>query len=165
MERRVPLPSKFFLVSLIVLGCRAQPEEVREDNAHISRERGVVYYDGEPYNGKLVDTYPDGAVQQEFSLQEGIRSGISRFYWPDGTLKKEAEYKNGVYNGYVKVYYENGAIYSWFNYVDGHESGRQQVWKSDGRLKANYEVINGRKYGLTGVKNCINVLEEDGHIF
>jgi antitoxin component YwqK of YwqJK toxin-antitoxin module len=97
------------------------------------------------------------------SLTEKRRS--IKFYWPDGKLNVKLNYQNGIYHGSVVRYFENGNLFSSFNYKDGQESGKQQMWKSDGRIKVNYEVINGRKYGLTGVKNCVNVLEEDSHSY
>lgn len=164
MERQGLLRNSF-LVLLVMVSCTAAPDQVRQDDPHIHKEKGVFLYDGIPYTGTLLEYNGEGELVSEFALTDGIRNGVSRFYRSGGKLEREAEYRNGIYHGFVKVYYENGDLYSWFNYSDGHEAGRQQVWKSDGRIKANYEVINGRKYGLTGVKNCVNVLEENDHGF
>ena len=43
------------------------------------------------------------------------------------------------------------------NYKNGYEHGQQKIWYPDGRIKSNYIIKNGRRYGLLGIKNCINV--------
>jgi len=47
------------------------------------------------------------------------------------------------------------------HYTAGHEDGVQQLYREDGSLYANYIVRDGRKYGLTGEKECANVLRQD----
>lgn len=153
------------LFVFILSGCQTMPERMNIIDPSISKEKGVYYWNGSAYTGVLEEFDETGNKSAEYQLINGQRNGISRFWWPGGYLKKEAQYQNGVYHGYVKVYYKEGQLRSWFNYDQGQESGKQQIWKKDGRMKANYEVINGRKYGLTGVKNCVNVFEEEGHFF
>ena len=73
-------------------------------------------------------------------------------------MKVNKKFDDGYYyEGDVKVWYPDGSLFQHFKYKKGHEDGAQKVWKSDGRIKANYVVRDGRRYGLTGVKNCINV--------
>ena len=42
-------------------------------------------------------------------------------------------------------------------YENGYEKGVQKIWWPDGRIKSNYIIKNNRRYGLLGVKNCVNV--------
>jgi len=154
-----------FLLALLLVSCNVAPAEISTGDPALTKEKGIVYYNDVAYSG-MVLTYDESAqLVSEVQLEKGIQEGVSKFYWPNGTLKRMAHYHNGVYHGTVSMFYENGNAFAFFNYVNGQESGLQQMWKSDGRIKVNYEVINGRKYGLTGVKNCVNVLEEQDHIF
>jgi antitoxin component YwqK of YwqJK toxin-antitoxin module len=141
------------------------PERINSADKNLKKEKGVYNYNGSEYSGILEEYDTKGQLLSEIKLVNGKKEGLSKFYWPDGKLKCEANYQNGIYHGSVIRYFENGNLFSSFNYKDGQESGKQQMWKSDGRIKVNYEVINGRKYGLTGVKNCVNVLEEDSHSY
>ncbi|HJY63931.1 MAG TPA: toxin-antitoxin system YwqK family antitoxin, partial [Ignavibacteria bacterium] len=60
-----------------------------------------------------------------------------------------------------KDWNENGMLFNDFNYINGYEEGLQRAWYPDGSLQANYVVKNNRKYGLTGVKNCITANENN----
>lgn len=154
-----------FLSLIFLVSCSGRPERITMSDENLIKKKGVYYFKDEPYSGILEEYDASKNLIGESELVDGKKNGVSKYYWPNRTLKFEANYKNGFYHGSVKRYFENGELLSWFNYDNGHESGKQQMWKSDGRIKVNYEVIDGRKYGLTGVKNCVNVLEEDGHTF
>ena len=38
----------------------------------------------------------------------------------------------------------------------GYEEGSQKAWWQNGVIRANYVVKNGRRYGLIGLKLCMN---------
>ena len=65
--------------------------------------------------------------------------------------------RNDQYEGNVKEWFENGLLCKDFNYVNGQEEGMQRMYWDNGKIRANYQVLKGRKYGLTGVKNCVSV--------
>lgn len=159
------LNNLLFLTLLFLVSCSGIPEKVDMSDENLKKAKGIYYFKGKPYSGVMEEHDASKNLIGVSEFADGKKNGVSKYYWPNGTLKFEANYKNGFYHGSVKRYFENGKLLSWFNYDNGYESGRQQMWKSDGRIKVNYEVIDGRKYGLTGVKNCVNVLEEDGHGF
>ena len=148
---------------IILASCSYQPTLVDINDPLLKKEKGNFYFDGELYSGTIQEKSANENLMSEMQIVEGKKQGISKKWWPNGNLKSESNFENGDYHGTVKQFYENGKPFSVFNYNHGHESGLQQMWKSDGRLKVNYEVINGRKYGLTGVKNCVNVFEEEEH--
>lgn len=155
----------FFIFFIFLISCSTMPEKINSSDKDLKKEEGVYTYNGYVYSGMLEEYDANGRLLSEVKLVDGKKEGLSKFYWPNGKLKCEANYQNGIYHGSVVRYFENGNLFSSFNYNHGQESGKQQMWKSDGRIKVNYEVINGRKYGLTGVKNCVNVLEEDSHSY
>lgn len=155
----------FFVFFLFLISCTNTPERINSSDKKLTKEKGSYSYNGKAYTGIIEEYNDSGTLISEIKLVNGKKEGLSKFYWPDGKLKCEANYQNGIYHGSVTRYFENGNLFSSFNYDQGQESGKQQIWKSDGRIKVNYEVINGRKYGLTGVKNCVNVLEEDSHSY
>ena len=151
----------FFLI--LFYACVSKPDIVDSKDVFLTKEKGIYYYNADIYSGIIQEKFDNGNLLSEMNIVNGIKDGISRKWWPNGNLKSESNFENGEYHGTVSVFFENGKTFSIFNYEHGHESGSQQMWKSDGRLKVNYEVVNGRKYGLTGVKNCINVFDDEGH--
>ena len=60
----------------------------------------VFAFHGNP-NGaeKRVEYYPNGQVQIECELQEGVRQGECRRFWPDGKPQAEGRYEDGTMNG------------------------------------------------------------------
>ena len=158
--RELSLNSVAVILFCILISCNQVPDQVKSTDDMLRKERGVYYYFDDPYTGTLIELDSNNICTAEIALENGIKNGESVYFFPDGKIKRTAEYKNGVYHGEVVQYFQNGKILSKFNYTDGNEEGFQQMWKSDGRLKVNYQVINGRKYGLTGVKNCLNVYED-----
>jgi antitoxin component YwqK of YwqJK toxin-antitoxin module len=151
---------------------------VSESEAGFGTQRGVTYYQGQPFSGWSFMAVPSGDTISITPYLYGRREGISqawyvtgagkeigmyhggnktgehRGWYEDGTVRFISHYREDVYHGNVKEWQSNGLLYRDFNYEDGHEKGLQQMWESDGRLKANYEVRNGRKYGLAGSMNC-----------
>lgn len=161
MERQERLRNRgLVFLACIFFSCKHAPDKITSDDDNLVRLKGIYYYDGNPYSGKLIEVDSQNNCTGEIELIDGLKHGRSVYYFQDGSIKRTAEYKKGVYHGLVVQYFENGTMFSRFNYVNGQEQGRQQMWKSDGRLKVNYDVIDGRKYGLTGVKNCLNVYED-----
>jgi antitoxin component YwqK of YwqJK toxin-antitoxin module len=147
------------------------------------RKRGVLYYEGLPFSGNITSWhkagklasrapflegkehglseawYPNGTKQFERIYEYGIKTGIHKGWWETGQPKHIRHLANDVFEGSVKEWYASGQPFLDLNYVKGQEAGSQKAWKSDGRIKVNYVAKNGRKYGLTGVKNCISLVE------
>lgn len=112
--------------------------------------------------GKPVEKwYDNGQLMERRYYENGKKVGVHLGWWPNGNKRFEYHYSMDMYDGPVKEWYEDGQLYRSFNYKDGQEFGAQQMWKPDGRISANYEVRDGRKYGLTGVKNCISVWNDE----
>jgi len=148
-------------------------------------EKGIFYHHGRPFTGLRMTQFGDGSVQHKTPFRRGLKHGLDSAWYPNGqvkyarmyamgkkagvhsmwydngVLKSLGTYQNDFYQGNLKEWYPDGNLYRDFNYVDGQEAGLQQMWKSDGRIKANYVVRQGRRYGLTGVKNCVNVFEDE----
>ena len=158
--------------------------EVNAENELLERKKGVLYYEGLPFSGKIVSRnlgsplasntpffegkehglsegwYPNGTKQYERFYDHGQKTGTHKGWWQNGQPKYIRNMLNDVFEGNVKEWYANGQPYMDFNYINGQEAGSQKAWKSDGRIKVNYVVKNGRKYGLTGVKNCISLVDK-----
>lgn len=104
--------------------------------------------------------HPNRQIAEHRFYKKGRKEGEHKGWFANGKLKFVYHYKSDIYEGNVKDWGTNGQLYRDYNYKNGHESGRQKLWFDDGKIKANYDVRNGRKYGLTGVKGCVNVTED-----
>jgi antitoxin component YwqK of YwqJK toxin-antitoxin module len=116
----------------------------------------VPYTDGRE-NGIAVYRYPGGQIKEEREFKQGRKTGTHKGWWSSGKLRFSYSFNNDVYDGEVKDWYESGQPFKSFHYNNGVEEGMQQQYFSNGALQFNYEARNGRQFGLTGIKNCVNV--------
>ena len=86
----------------------------------------------------------------------GKKEGKHTGYWENGNPKFEFYFMNGEHHGIAKEWYKNGNPYRTFHYENGYEAGSQKMWWENGTIKANYVVKNGRRFGLIGLKLCMN---------
>lgn len=112
-------------------------------------------------HGLQVSYYPNGKMNEERLYQFGKKEGEHKGWWENGSIRFIYHFKNDVFEGNVRMWNEKGMLFNDFNYIKGQESGMQKSWFENGMLRANYEVKNNRKYGLTGVKNCKSVTNEN----
>lgn len=140
----------------------------------------TLYYGNEKYDGYVIEKFQKGDTALFISYLNGLEEGISKKwypnkqvseirmyhrgkktgthkgYWENGKPKFEYNFMNGEHNGTAKDWYENGQYYKFFNYKMGYEDGSQKAWWENGVIRANYVVKNGRRYGLIGLKLCMN---------
>ncbi len=100
--------------------------------------------------------YPNGKLAEERFYINGKKEGIHRGWWPDGKQKFLFTVLHNEYNGEFKEWYESGLLGKDFHYVNGREEGSQRLWWDNGSVRANYVIKKGKKYGMLGLKTCIN---------
>jgi hypothetical protein len=149
------------------------------DQRIISRN-DTVFYDGHLYSGYLYTLYPGGDTSFVGSWFNGVEEGYHRKWYEDHSLaeerffingKKEGEHKgwwpsgkpkfqftayDDEYTGVFREWYASGVLGKEFHYTAGHEEGSQRLWWENGIVRANYVIRNGKKYGLIGLKTCVN---------
>ena len=143
-------------------------------------QKDTVYYDGKYYTGYQYATFTNAdtaALHGYFNgVQEGIqrkwhskglpseerfyingkKEGIQKGWWINGKPKFYFSAYNNEYNGEFKEWYETGLLAKQFHYVNGQEEGSQRLWWDNQTVRANYVIKNGKKYGLIGLKICVN---------
>lgn len=100
--------------------------------------------------------YPNRQLMEERFYINGKKEGIHRGWWPDGKEKYFFTASNDQYEGEFKEWYTSGLLGKCFHYANGQEAGSQRLWWENGTVRANYVIKNGKKYGLLGLKTCIN---------
>ena len=94
-------------------------------------------------------------AEQRFYIN-GKKEGTHKGWWPDGKPKYIFEADNDEYNGEFKEWYASGLLGKQFHYTNGQEEGSERLWWDNGTVRANYVIRNGKKYGLIGLKTCMN---------
>lgn len=140
----------------------------------------TVYFDGKYYTGyqyatnEIGDTtllygyfngvqegiqkkwYGNGSIAEERLYINGKKEGIQKGWWPNEKPKFYYTAYNNEYNGEFKEWYATGLLAKEFHYVNGQEEGSQRLWWDNQTVRANYVIKNGKKYGLIGLKICVN---------
>jgi antitoxin component YwqK of YwqJK toxin-antitoxin module len=140
----------------------------------------TVYYGNEFFSGYRYTLYDNGDTAQLQSYFNGVEEGFQRKWFPGKKLAEERYYINGKkegihqgwwpngkqkfyftalhdeYRGEFREWYATGLLGKCFHYVNGREEGSQRLWWDNGTVRANYVIKNGRKYGLLGLKTCLN---------
>ena len=86
----------------------------------------------------------------------GKKIGKHLGFWENGQPQFEFYFEDGEHHGIAKEWYQNGQPYRTFHYEHGYEQGSQKMWWENGIIRANYVIKNGRRYGLIGLKLCMN---------
>ena len=186
LERPVRLLSNLLLILQLVCSCKSLNSDsslvIIYQDSTIKSEKGLVTYNGSPFTGTLlklqensndtifVRNYSEGLKNGIFKkfyvnnlLQEkreyimGKKDGKHTGYWDNGKLAFDYKLKEDLYDGNQRNWNKDGRMIKSLNYVDGHQEGLQQIWDNNGIIRTNYVIKNNRRYGLLGVKNCINV--------
>ncbi|MDB4297191.1 toxin-antitoxin system YwqK family antitoxin [Flavobacteriaceae bacterium] len=184
-------------IVLVLAACNtANPKDIFSENEiqksilinidSLSRDSrtGWLKYDNQYFTGVALKFYPNGNVQYQKSIENGIMNGfyISKFrngqvnvqakykkgmrigwsnvWFPNGQLKNKAFYKKGVVHGADSSWYVNGNLFKVRNLTGGVETGMQKAWRKNGKLFANYEAKHGRIFGLRNSSMC-NKLENE----
>lgn len=100
--------------------------------------------------------YSNKQLAEERFYINGKKEGTHRGWWPDGKNKFIFEVADNEYNGEFKEWYSSGLLGKQFHYVNGQEEGSERLWWDNGTVRANYVIRNGKKYGLIGLKTCVN---------
>lgn len=100
--------------------------------------------------------YPHHQLQEERFYINGKKEGLHRGWWPDGKEKFAFTAYSNKNEGEFKEWYSSGLLQKFFHYKNGQEEGSQRLWWDNGSVRANYVIRDGKKYGLIGLKTCIN---------
>ncbi len=113
------------------------------------------YFNGLP-EGFQKKWYDNRLLSEERFYINGKKEGTHKSWWPDGKLKFIFNASSNEYDGQYKEWYASGVLAKEFHYVNGQEEGSQRLWWDNGTVRANYVIRNGKKYGLIGLKICVN---------
>ena len=109
---------------------------VIDQDETVVRQNGRTYRRGledEPFNGTVVETFPDGSLSLSTTFYQGKPHGYQKRNFPDGTLALEVFFDKGILSGTKTKRWRNGQIREEEYWSDGKFKGRR-LWDAEGRL-------------------------------
>lgn len=85
-------------------------------------------------NGHARIVGPDGHLQMEGDMLDGLRTGLWTSYTREGRVKSRSEYLRGLPEGISTVFHDNGAIYYTGNQRGGKQVGEWRFYDEQGNL-------------------------------
>jgi hypothetical protein len=120
----------------------------------------TLFYNDIRYSGFVYTLYNAKDTMQIAGFLNGLEEGNQKKWYSNKQIASIRDYragkKIGKHHGVAKEWYQNGQAYRTFHYEHGYEQGSQKMWWENGIIRANYVVKDGRRYGLIGLKLCMN---------
>lgn len=114
-----------------------------------------LYFNGVE-EGLQQEWFPGRQIAERRFYINGRKEGLHEGWWPNRKRKFFFSAYNNEYNGPFYEWYASGLLGKAFHYYAGREEGSQRLWWDNGTVRANYVVKKGKKYGLIGIKTCVN---------
>lgn len=94
----------------------------------------LVFFNGEPYTGEVVEQGPDGGLGSLYTYDDGALDGPYREWFPDQQLVVEGEMAGGVHVGVLRKWSSRGHRVEEVRFDElGREVGRRR-WDENGEL-------------------------------
>lgn len=132
---------KYSIIGLfLIISSVLTAQEIRED--------GLVYLNGEKFNGTFNEHYEDGTtLKSTMPVRNGQPHGKSYIYYQNGKIKEIRSYKNAQKSGKWLKYNEAGLLVSKACYKNNLKHGNWKVWDDTGILRYDLNYANGEKTG------------------
>lgn len=132
------------LILFTLLSCNSKGIHVSETE----KDGVIVKYKGQPYSGKVHDTYENGTTKEMISYKEGLKDGPLEGFYEDGKIKEKENYVNGFLNGISEYYDPNGLIYETKEYKP-NSVRIEKTYDTNGKEITNGVYINNNPYSGT----------------
>lgn len=83
-----------FYTALVLISC-SENKRINKENTNFRNEKTYEINSQEPFTGILEYTYPNGKIEAEFYLKNGVDTGEYTLYFENGQIKQKAEIKQG----------------------------------------------------------------------
>jgi antitoxin component YwqK of YwqJK toxin-antitoxin module len=129
-------------------GGAVEGPEVARDALILKDERLYMTNATAPFNGVVVERYPDGVVRSRSGVREGKLQGESRGWYPNGQLQVLEHFEAGISHGLRTKWHENGERQSEASIVQGVIEGVFRRWHPEGGLAEEIPMKAGQPDGL-----------------
>lgn len=114
----------------------------------VTNHSGLIYYNGKPYSGAVIDMYSNKQHRLEAYYLNGNLNGKYTEWFDNGKLKIAGNYIAGKQDGRYTIYYKNGNKNSECNYkLGGIWNSDTTAWYEDGKKKFEGKYFERYKDG------------------
>ncbi|GAA3462176.1 toxin-antitoxin system YwqK family antitoxin [Saccharothrix longispora] len=106
---------------------RVEADEVEEDE-------GVVFHQGVPFTGEVVESRPDGTVLTLYTYLNGVEDGPYREWFDRERPYKEGEMRYGVPVGRHRRWHADGRLAADLLFGEGGDQLERREWDERGNL-------------------------------
>lgn len=121
-----------FLICFIFGGVLYSDEKRKVEEKEVEIIDGKAYVKGEnkPFSGNIIVRYDSGEISSVYALKEGLRQGITNYYYKNGKLKAELIYVNDKLNGNIQseTEYKDDVLYG--KIIERYENGNLNIIKN-----------------------------------
>lgn len=111
---------------------------VKDLNGHIVAEKT---YEDDILNGPERNYYPNGQLEGEYAMKDGLYEGPYKTYSEEGILLSEGHYKENMIEGELRTYYDNGKLKEIVNMQQNMTSGPFKEFDESGFLAAEGSYV------------------------
>lgn len=101
-----------------------------------------------PFNGTVLERYPDGTLRSRSAVSNGLLHGLSQGWYTNGQLQVSEHFVAGASDGLRTKWYPSGAKLSEAQIADGRLHGRFRRWHENGTLSEDLEFADGQPEGV-----------------
>jgi antitoxin component YwqK of YwqJK toxin-antitoxin module len=112
---------------------------VEGSRLHYDAKSGRHTFEGVPYTGASFAVWPNGQLEAESELRDGLEWGFSRMWYSNGAKLGECEMRAGALHGRSKEWHENGQLASDGEFEYGITLWEQK-WDENGKLLSGYRL-------------------------
>jgi antitoxin component YwqK of YwqJK toxin-antitoxin module len=110
----------FFFIELAISAQQPAMERIVLHKYPNGKPKMVVYvFKGTTEVVKEEAYFEDGKLDFVGTFQDGLESGVWKYYWPNGILKTEEHYENGMEQGECRYFTETGQLVRFVLYDKG----------------------------------------------
>ncbi|NJM93525.1 MAG: toxin-antitoxin system YwqK family antitoxin [Cytophagales bacterium] len=105
---------------------------------------GVLFFDGIPFTGQLLEEYANGSVKEKILYKNGLRTSTSYRYYESGQLFSIRTWKEGKKHGVHRGFFPNGSQRFLYSFEQGMSTGNHKEWYKSGQLASDMNYQNGK---------------------
>jgi antitoxin component YwqK of YwqJK toxin-antitoxin module len=106
----------------------------------VVRDDGYYFHwNGQPFTGIAIESFPEGPLQSETYYADGIENGPRRAWYPSGKLMEEANLWYGGIHGHERTWDEQGRLRSEKLGEFGITLSEKR-WDEEGRLVNDWHI-------------------------
>ena len=102
-----------------------------------------------PFNGFLIERYPDGGMKSRSAISNGYLEGLSLGWYTNKQMQVQEQFVKSVSHGLRTQWHPNGVKKSEAPITNGKLHGTFRRWDEQGKLAEEIELKEGVPHGIS----------------